>query len=79
MNPAAADPARDCTFRARLRSGVWSVTKNEHFYGDYLSRAEAVRGACFAARAVEALGGSARVLLGPDGSLVPHHDLIQKP
>ena len=73
MSPLAADRPRDCTFRAALRSGVWSVTKDGAFYGDYLSRAEALRGACAGARAIEALGGTARVLAAPGDTLVPHH------
>jgi hypothetical protein len=72
VSPLAADRARDCTFRAALRSGVWSVTKDHAFYGDYLSRAEALRGACSGARTVEALGGKARVLAAPGETLVPH-------
>lgn len=66
--------ARDCTFRASLRSGVWSVTRDHVFYGDFLSRAEALRQACAAAVAVEALGGTARVLAPPGETLVPHRD-----
>ncbi|MCR5879136.1 hypothetical protein [Phenylobacterium sp. J367] len=63
---------RDCTFRAILRSGVWSVTRDHVFYGDFLTRAEALRQACAAAIAVEALGGTARVLAPPGETLVPH-------
>lgn len=72
MNPIAADRTVECVIHARLRSGVWSVTKNDRFYGDYLSKADAVSAACAAARAVEALGGTARVLAGADGVVVAH-------
>ena len=78
MNPIAADRTGRSTFRAGLRSGVWSVTKNSHFYGDYLSRAEAIRSACHAARAVEALGGEAVVLAGPDEAVIPHGDPLPR-
>ena len=54
-----------------LRSGVWSVTRDHAFYGDFLSRAEALGQACAAARAVEALGGTARVLAA-GGTVIPH-------
>lgn len=72
MNPL--ERSRDCTFRAAVRSGVWLVTKNDAFYGDYLSRNQALRSACLGARAVEALGGTARVLAPPGETLVPHND-----
>jgi hypothetical protein len=64
---------RSCTFRAALRSGVWTVTRDEVFYGDFLTRAEAVRQACLAARAFEARGGEARVLAPPGETPIPHH------
>ena len=62
-----------CTFRAMQRSGVWSVTRDHAFYGDFLSRAEALRQACSAARAFEALGGASRVFGPPGETLIPHH------
>jgi hypothetical protein len=70
---------RDTTFRAEYKFGVWSVTKNHVFYGDYLERAEAIRGACYGARAVEATGGRARVLLLPGDLLIPHYDSAVAP
>lgn len=74
MSPLAADRPGDCTFRVSVRSGVWSVTRDHVFYGDYLSRTEALRGACSAACSAEALGGTARVLAPPGDTLIPHHD-----
>ena len=64
---------KTCTLRATLRSGVWSVTRDDVFYGDFLSRAEAVRQACLATRAFEARGGVARVFAAPGETLIPHH------
>lgn len=61
-----------CTFRAQFRSGVWSVTKDEAFYGDYLTRDQALQSARAGARAVESRGGSARVLVGSAGRVIPH-------
>ncbi len=74
MSSIIGPPGGACTFRVALRSGVWSVTRNHTFYGDYLSRSEALRGACSAARAVEARDGAARVVAGRDETLVAHHD-----
>lgn len=73
MKVIGYEAARSCTFRTQLRSGVWSVTKDDAFYGDYLSRREAVKGACAGARAVEALGGSAKVLDAATDTVIPHH------
>jgi hypothetical protein len=55
------------------------VTKNNVFYGDYLSRAQAIRSACYGARAVEATGGEARVLVLPGDELIAHRDLSVAP
>lgn len=64
---------RICTFRAGLRGGVWQVTRDYVFHGEYASREEAVEGACNAARSLEAAGGAARVLATPGDTLIPHH------
>lgn len=74
MRPTAPGGNRDTTFRAALTFGVWTVTKNNAFYGDYLDRDQAIRSACYGARAVEAAGGRARVLLLPGDLLIPHYD-----
>jgi hypothetical protein len=67
-------PSRDTTFRTALRGGVWAVTKNNVFYGDYSSREQAIRSACNGARAVEAKGGQARVLALPGDEPIAHRD-----
>jgi hypothetical protein len=66
-------PNRDTTFRTNLRDGVWLVTKNHTFYGDYGSRNQAIASACYGARAVEARGGAACVLAGEE--VIPHLDV----
>ena len=50
------------TFTATERHGVWSVTRDGVFYGDYHSRDQAIASAHAGARAVEDRGGSARVV-----------------
>jgi hypothetical protein len=73
MNLVSRPPADLCrTFRTGRRGGVWFVTKDHAFYGDYLSHDQALESACYGARAVQAKGGSARVLDGPDEVVVPH-------
>lgn len=64
---------RSCTFRASRRSSVWQVTRDEVFYGDYLTRDEALKSACSAARSFEAVGGTARVLASPGDVVIAHH------
>jgi hypothetical protein len=68
-------PSRDTTFQVALRGSLWAVTKNDAFYGDYFSQAQALRSACNGARAVEATGGEARVLAQPGHKLIAHRDL----
>lgn len=77
MNFADRAPRPGVTFRANQRDGIWSVTKDHAFYGDYFSREQAIASACYGARAVEALGGEARVMAG--GLPVAHHDLAIAP
>ena len=61
-------------FRAEFRAGVWSVTRDRVFYGDYLTREQALSSACSGARAVEARGGAARVIAPPGETVVAHED-----
>ena len=63
----------DSVFRLGQRDGgVWFVTRNNVFYGDYPNRDRALDAASFAARAVEARGGAAKVLAIPGDVVVPH-------
>jgi hypothetical protein len=68
-----------CVFRAQLRADVWSVTKDDEFYGEHLSRNEALVSACSAARSMEALGCVAEVRVGPRDDLVRHQDRYPQP
>ncbi|HEY8571923.1 hypothetical protein [Phenylobacterium sp.] len=68
----AGRAGRTCTFRASSRSGVWQVTRDHVFYGDYLTREDALRSACDAARTFDAAGGTARVVAPPGESVVLH-------
>ena len=78
VNLISRSPTRHCTFRIGQRSGVWFVTRDGVFYGDYLSQAQATEAACFGARTVEAQGSSARVLAGSGEVVVPHQDARRK-
>lgn len=77
MNLPGRTPRPGVTFHATLRSGVWSVTKDHVFYGDYFSRGQAIASACYGARAVEAIGGEACVLA--DGEVIAHRDHVVDP
>lgn len=78
MNVISRGPPRSCTFRVGERSGVWYVNKSDIFYGDYLSRAQAIEAACFGARTVEAQGGVALVVTMPGDAPVAHRTLAVK-
>lgn len=66
-------------FEISLRAGVWQVHRNQVFYGDYLSRQQAMRSACSAARSYEASGGAAVVRTASDGALVAHQSYDLNP
>ena len=63
----------------RRPGGVWQVTRDYVFHGEYASREEAAEGACNAARSLEAAGGAARVLATPGDTPIPHHTSRSKP
>jgi len=77
MKLSQRGPSRDTTFSAELRGNVWAVTKNNVFYGDYVSREQAIRSACNGALAVEATGGLARVVAQPGDQPIAHRDRPQ--
>lgn len=61
---AAADSRRSdgvTRFQVRQRMGVWEVTRDGRFYGDYFAKDHAVDAATVAARTVVAKGGAADV------------------
>jgi len=66
------DAGRSCTFRLRRRAGVWEVTRDHLFHGDYLTRGEALRSACSAALSFEAAGGTASVVATPGDTPIAH-------
>ena len=61
-------------FRITLGSGVWHVRRNDVFFGDYMTRDNAVRGACAAARSEEGRGHLAQVFEPPGTVALPHHE-----
>jgi hypothetical protein len=52
--------------RTARRHGVWHVTRDGVFLGDYLKEDPARAAAATAAREVERLGGRAEVVFGPN-------------
>jgi hypothetical protein len=61
-------------FRVTLGSGVWHVSQNGTFFGDYLNRGDAIRAACAAARGEEGRGRAAQVFEAPGAVALPHHE-----
>jgi hypothetical protein len=69
------EPAQDTqVFRVTLGSGVWHVRRNDVFFGDYLTRGNAIRAACAAARIEEHRGYVAQVFEPPGTMALPHHE-----
>ncbi len=68
----SAPPSR--VFRIALRSGIWNVSRNDVFFGDYRTRGNAVRAACEAARIEEGRGRLAQVFEPPGRVALPHHE-----
>jgi hypothetical protein len=58
--PQEAAPSSDL-IRTELRHGVWHVTRNDKFYGDYVARQSAVDAALELSRDIERSGGVALV------------------
>jgi hypothetical protein len=63
-----------CTFQVSDQGGRWRVSRNSVFWGTFHSHGDAVRAACFGARAEEQHRGPARVLAPPNDQLMPHYD-----
>jgi len=61
-------------FRVTLGSGVWHVKRNDTFFGDYLTRGNAVRAACAAACMQEERGRAVQVFEPPATVALPHHE-----
>jgi hypothetical protein len=76
MSLVGRGPSRATSFVVRLRMGVWEVIKDEVLYGDYTSREQAIRSACYGARAVEATGGEASVTVSPGRETIAHRNFV---
>ena len=62
------------TFRVRQKSDVWQVSCDETLYGEFLTRGDAVRAACFGARAEDRRGRGSQVLMTPGDRRIPHYE-----
>lgn len=56
----------ESTFRVSEVHGVWRVSRGQSLYGDFLTRGDAVRAACFGARAANKRGAMSRVVAAPE-------------
>jgi hypothetical protein len=69
------DPAEHGpVFHVTPGSGVWHVSRDGVFFGDYLSRGNAIRAAYAAARSDETHGLMALVFEPPGMTPLPHHE-----
>jgi hypothetical protein len=73
MHPLeSAPPSR--VFRVTLRTGIWNVSRNDVFFGDYRTRGDAVRAAYAAARTEAGRGRLAQVFAPPGKVALSHHE-----
>lgn len=63
-----------CTFHVSQISEAWQVSRDETVYGEFDTRGDAIRAACFGARAQDRHGRGSQVLMMPGDQLVPHYE-----
>lgn len=63
--PAARDPDRPVVIRTFAAGGVWHVTRDQVFLGDYLAEGPACDAAAKAARDITSQGGRAELVFAP--------------
>jgi hypothetical protein len=63
-----------CTFRVLEKSDGWQVLRDARLYGDFHTRGDAVRAACFGARSQDRYGRGSRVLMTPGDRPIPHYE-----
>jgi len=56
----------DFTFRVFETDDGWRVSRGQSLYGDFLTRGDAVRAACFGARAANKRGAASLVVVAPE-------------
>ena len=61
-------------FTVSDKAGSWQVFRDAVAVGDFHSRGDAVRAACFSARAEEKHGRRAQVIASPGDSIMPHYE-----
>jgi hypothetical protein len=65
LAPPSVEPAREATvIRTASTRGVWHVTRDDVFLGDYLAEAPARAAATKASREIEDAGGRAELIFG---------------
>ena len=64
---------RACTFSVSDEGGGWQVRRETALVGDFQSRGDAIRAACFKARTEEKAGRRARVV-APGDQVMPHYE-----
>lgn len=71
---ARSRPATRRTFSVSNERGGWQFRHGAVVVGDFHSRGDAVRAACVGARAAERRGHRARVVVAPEGEVMPHFE-----
>jgi hypothetical protein len=63
-----------CTFRVWEQEDGWRVSRDSRPYGEFLTRGDAVRAACFGARTAASQGIPAEVFTPPGNQRIPHYE-----
>lgn len=62
------------TFRVSEQGSQWRVSRDGVLYGDFLTRGDAVRAACFGARTQDRQGRPAQVVAAPGDQRISPYD-----
>ena len=71
---SAAERGAGFTFRVSRKADAWQVSRDESVYGEFFTRGDAVRAACFGARTQDRRGRGSRVLMTPGDKPIPHYE-----
>lgn len=64
----------ESTFRVSEVDGAWRVSQGQSLYGDFQTRGDAVRAACFGARAANKRGAMSRVVAAPEDQRIDPYE-----
>jgi len=64
----------ESTFRVSEVDGAWPVSQGQSLYGNFQTRGDAVRAACFGARAANKRGAMSRVVAAPEDQRIDPYE-----